>query len=276
MYLIVDKKDISSNVSKIKILAKDIVKHAMPGQFVILRIDDKSERIPLTIADINKKNGSITIIFQVVGATTHKLYQLKKSDYILDLVGLLGKALSFDGLNNVLLVGGGLGCAILYPILKKLNEKNIKTDSIIGFKSKEYVFLDDKFKSLSNQYFLLTDDGSKGIKGFVTDQLRKVLENNTYDQVITIGPLLMMKNVAHITKLHHLDTVCSMNPIMVDGTGMCGGCRVKLEDGIKFACVDGPHFDAHKVDFDLAIKRNRIYHDFEQQKYHESKKENLL
>jgi ferredoxin/flavodoxin---NADP+ reductase len=267
MYLIKDKIDMSSKVSKIILFAKDIVKHAEPGQFVILRVDELGERIPLTIADIDQKLGTISIIFQIVGATTYKLNQLKKGDYIMDLVGPLGKAMNFDGLKKVLIIGGGLGCAILYPIIRKLNLLNIEIDSIIGFKSKDFIFLEDEFKKLSDEFYLLTDDGSKGIKGLVTDQLKIILENNQYDEIITIGPLMMMKHVAIITKEKNIKTICSMNPIMVDGTGMCGGCRVKLNDGVKFACVDGPEFDAHQVDFDLAIKRNQIYHEFEEEQY---------
>jgi ferredoxin--NADP+ reductase len=272
MYLIKDKIDMSEKVSKIEVFAKDITKHAKPGQFVILRVEEFGERIPLTIADVDQELGTISIIFQIVGATTYKLNKLKKGEYIIDLVGPLGKPMNFIGLNKVLIVGGGLGLAILYPIIKKLHELHIKTDSIVGFKSKEFIFLEDEFKDLSHEFYLLTDDGSKGIKGLVTDQLKKVLEKNTYDQVITIGPLMMMKHVAIITKEKNIKTICSMNPIMVDGTGMCGGCRVKLNNEVKFACVDGPEFDAHQVDFDLAIKRNQVYHDFEEEKYKDSMK----
>jgi ferredoxin--NADP+ reductase len=236
----------------------------------MIRVEENGERIPLTIADFNKNDGTITIIFQVVGRTTYILNQLNQGDKIRDCAGPLGKPSELNGLKRVLLVGGGLGCAILYPIAKALFEQKTEIIAITGFKNKSFIFLEDEFKGISNQNFILTDDGSYGEKGFVTDKLREILENDqTFDEVIAIGPILMMKAVSEMTKKYQIKTIVSMNPVMVDGTGMCGGCRVKVDNTIKFACVDGPEFDGHTVNFDEIMKRNQMYRDIEEKAYNE-------
>lgn len=260
MYKILLKQTLSPTVTKMIIEAPWVAKHALPGQFVMLRVNQEGERIPLTIADFDRQKGTITIIFQVVGASTYLLNQLKENDDILDCAGPLGKKSELEGLKRVLLIGGGVGCAILYPIAKRLSELGVEIYTIIGFRQQALVFLEDDFLTYSNRFSLVTDDGSKGTKGFVTDVLKKALDEHiSYDQVIAIGPLMMMKAVANMTRPYHIKTIVSMNPIMIDGTGMCGGCRVQVGDEMKFACVDGPEFDGHKVDFDLAIKRNNMY-----------------
>ncbi|OHE24857.1 MAG: ferredoxin-NADP reductase, partial [Tenericutes bacterium GWA2_35_7] len=212
--------------------------------------------------------GTLGIIFQVVGRSTYLLNQLNEGDFIHDVAGPMGKPSELEGLKRVLLIGGGVGCAILYPIAQKLASLGTEIGTIIGFKNKELIFLEDEFIEVSNHAELMTDDGSKGKKGFVTDALIKMLEEDSnYDKVIAIGPIMMMKKVSEITKNYHIPTVVSMNPIMVDGTGMCGGCRVKVGEDIKFACVDGPEFDGHLIDFDIAQKRNELYQQKEQQDY---------
>jgi len=237
---------------------------ALAGQFVILRADVDGERIPLTVADYDRDNGIVSIIFQIVGGTTAKLNALDVGDVIPDFVGPLGRASELDGLSRVAVVGGGVGCAIAYPVAKALHEKGCCVDSIAGFRSADLVILADEFKAVSDNYILVSDDGSAGEKGLVTDALKKQIEAGVkYDKVITIGPLIMMKFVAKLTREYGIPTVCSMNPVMIDGTGMCGGCRLSVGGKTVFACVDGPDFDAHLVDFDTAMERGRMYAEFE-------------
>lgn len=265
MFLITYKEVLTPTVSLIKIKAPQIVKNAKPGQFVILRIDENGERIPMTITEANHTDGTITIIFQVVGATTKKLNQLNAGDMIKDFVGPLGKPTNLKGIKKVMVIGGGVGCAIAYPIAKALFKQKADVHSIIGFRSKDLVFLQEQFKQISSKFFLMTDDGTKGQKGLVTDALRNLLKSGeTYDEVIVIGPLPMMKYVSLLTKKYNIKTTVSMNPLIIDGTGMCGGCRITVGDKVKFACVDGPEFDGHLVDFDEAIRRNKQYYDIEQ------------
>ena len=271
MYKILKKEVLNPTVTKMVIDAPLIAKKAEPGQFIILRTDADGERIPLTVADYDRENGTVTIIFQIVGATTNQLNTLNEGDYIQDFVGPLGTPTKTEGLKKVAVVGGGVGCAIAYPVTKKLYDMGVEVHSIVGFRNKDLVILEDEFKSHSNVFKLMTDDGSYGEKGLVTNALEQLIEEgNTYDEVITIGPLIMMKFVSLLTKKHDIKTVVSMNPIMIDGTGMCGGCRLTVGGETKFACVDGPDFDGHKVDFDEAIKRGQMYKDFERHAYEES------
>ena len=248
-----------------EIKAPLIAKKALAGQFVILRVDDKGERIPLTIADYNREKGTVTIIFQIVGGTTIRLNQKNQGEFIEDIVGPLGKATELEGLKKVAVVGGGVGCAIAYPIAKSLYDSGCEVHSIVGFRNEDLVILEDEFKEKSHKYVLMTDDGSAGEKGLVTDALKKLIESGEeYDEVITIGPLIMMKFVCELTRKYNIKTIASMNPVMIDGTGMCGGCRLTVGGQTKFACVDGPDFDGHLIDFDSAIKRSSMYRDEEQ------------
>lgn len=268
MFIIREKISLTPTVTRMTIEAPHVVKHAEVGQFVMIRVDEDGERIPLTIAEKNLKEGLLTIIFQVVGRSTYQLNQLNENDSILDVAGPMGKPSELEGLSRVLLVGGGVGCAILYPIAEKLHQLGSEVFTIIGFRNQSMVFLEDQFVRVSNRFNVVTDDGSYGKKGFVTDVLKCALnENIIYDKVIAIGPIPMMKAVSEMTKEYHIPTVVSMNPIMVDGTGMCGGCRISVGGEIKFACVDGPEFDGHLVDFDAVIKRNRLYEDKEKKDY---------
>jgi ferredoxin--NADP+ reductase len=268
MFLIREKISLTPTVTRMTIEAPHVVKHAEVGQFVMIRVDEDGERIPLTIAEKNLKEGLLTIIFQVVGRSTYQLNQLNENDSILDVAGPMGKPSELESLSRVLLVGGGVGCAILYPIAEKLHQLGTEVFTIIGFRNQSMVFLEDQFVRVSNRFNVVTDDGSYGKKGFVTDVLKCALDENiTYDKVIAIGPIPMMKAVSEMTKEYHIPTVVSMNPIMVDGTGMCGGCRISVGGEIKFACVDGPEFDGHLVDFDAVIKRNRLYEDKEKKDY---------
>ncbi len=271
MYKIVSKKVLNPTVTKMEIEAPLIAKKAEPGQFIILRTDENGERIPLTVADYDREKGTVTIIFQIVGATTKQLSTFNEGDYIQDFVGPLGKPTKTEGLKKVAVVGGGVGCAIAYPVAKKLYDMGVEVHSVVGFRNKDLVILEDEFKSHSNVFKMMTDDGSYGEKGLVTNALEQLIkEGNQYDEVITIGPLIMMKFVCKLTKEYNIKTVVSMNPIMIDGTGMCGGCRLTVDGETKFACVDGPDFDGHKVDFDEAIKRGQMYKDFEKHAYEES------
>jgi ferredoxin--NADP+ reductase len=264
MYKILKKESLNPTVTLMEILAPMVAKKAEPGQFIILRVDEYGERIPLTIADYNRDNGTITIIFQIVGATTERLNHLNAGDYLQDFVGPLGKATETEGLKKVAVVGGGVGCAIAYPVAKKLFESGCEIYSIIGFRSKELVILEEEFNKASSRLIRMSDDGSWGEKGLVTTALKQLIESGEqYDRVITIGPLIMMKFVCALTKGYGINTVASMNPIMIDGTGMCGGCRLSVGGKTKFACVDGPEFDGHEIDFDSAMKRSTTYKEFE-------------
>ena len=267
MYRIITKKELNPTVTLMEIEAPYVAKKAQPGQFIILRVDDDGERIPLTIADYDAAKGTVTIIFQIVGATTIKLNAKNEGDSICDFVGPLGKPTHTQGIKKVAVVGGGVGCAIAYPVAKKFYEQGTEVHAIVGFRSDDLVILEDEFKKSSSKYILMTDDGSKGQKGLVTDALRQLIENGEeYDEVITIGPLIMMKFVCALTKKYGIKTVASMNPIMIDGTGMCGGCRLSVGGETKFACVDGPEFDGHLIDFDEAIARSAMYRPFEADK----------
>jgi ferredoxin/flavodoxin---NADP+ reductase len=270
MFLITEKIVLTPTVSMLRIKAPNIVRHAKPGQFVMLRVENNGERIPLTIAESNSNDQTISVIFQIVGATTKKLNQLEKGDFLIDFAGPMGKPAKLDGLKKVCVIGGGVGCAIAYPIAKSLHEKDTIVHTIIGFRTKELVFLEEEFNKISNEIYLVTDDGSYQKQGKVTDILKNLLEKGeVYDEVYAIGPLPMMKYVSLLTKEYDIKTVVSMNPVMVDGTGMCGGCRVSVGNEMKFACVDGPEFDGHLVNFDEAIKRNKMYESFESKKYNE-------
>jgi len=264
MYKIVKKKELNPTVTLMEIEAPFVAKKAEPGQFIILRVDEEGERIPLTIADFDREKGTVTIIFQIVGATTEKLNHKNEGEFIQDFVGPLGVATHTEGLKKVAVVGGGVGCAIAYPVAKKLHDMGCEVHSVVGFRNKDLVILEEEFKNASSELYMMTDDGSHGEKGLVTDALRKLIEaGNKYDQVIVIGPLIMMKFVCLLTKEFGIKTVVSMNPIMIDGTGMCGGCRLTVGGETKFACVDGPDFDGHLVDFDEAIERSSMYKPFE-------------
>ena len=270
MYKILTKKILNPTVTLMEVDAPMIAKKAEPGQFIILRVDAEGERIPLTIADFVREKGTITIIFQIVGATTEKLNHLEEGEFIHDFVGPLGVPSHTEGLKKVAVVGGGVGCAIAYPIAKKLHHLGAEVHSIVGFRNKDLVILEDEFKAASDVMKLMTDDGSHGEKGLVTNALEELIKaGNQYDEVIAIGPLVMMKFVCKLTKEYGIKTVVSMNPIMIDGTGMCGGCRLTVGGETKFACVDGPDFDGHLVDFDEAMERGTMYKEFETRKREE-------
>ena len=271
MYKIYAKKIINNFVTQMEIEAPLIAKKAEPGQFIILRVDENGERIPLTIADFNREKGTVTIIFQVVGATTEKLNELEAGDSILDFVGPLGNATELTGIKKAAVIGGGVGCAIAYPIAKKLHLLGAEVHSIVGFRNKELIILEDEFNDVSNIMRIMTDDGSCGEKGLVTDALDTLIASgNEYDVIFAIGPLIMMKFVCELTKKYKIKTIVSMNPIMIDGTGMCGGCRLTVGGETKFACIDGPDFDGHLIDFDEAIERSSMYKDFEKNKREEN------
>ena len=264
MYKIVRKKSLNPTVSLMEIEAPLIAKKAEPGQFIIFRAKADSERIPLTIADFDREKGTVTIIYQIIGGSTMELDTLGVGDSLQDFVGPLGCPSETDGLKKVAVVGGGVGCAIAYPLAKKLSALGCEVHSIIGFRNKDLVILEDEFRKVSSQLRIMTDDGSYGTKGLVTDALETLIgEGNQYDEVIAIGPLIMMKFVCLLTKKYDIKTIVSMNPIMIDGTGMCGGCRLTVGGETKFACVDGPDFDGHLVDFDEAMHRGTMYRDFE-------------
>ena len=270
MYKILTKKILNPTVTLMEVDAPMIAKKAEPGQFIILRVDAEGERIPLTIADFDREKGTITIIFQIVGATTEKLNHLEEGEFIHDFVGPLGVPSHTEGLKKVAVVGGGVGCAIAYPIAKKLHHLGAEVHSIVGFRNKDLVILEDEFKAASDVMKLMTDDGSHGEKGLVTNALEELIKaGNQYDEVIAIGPLVMMNFVCKLTKEYGIKTVVSMNPIMIDGTGMCGGCRLTVGGETKFACVDGPDFDGHLVDFDEAMERGTMYKEFETRKREE-------
>ena len=267
MFTIIKRKELNPTVTLMEIKAPSVAKRAEPGQFIILRVDENSERIPLTIADFDREKGTITIIFQIVGGTTKLLNMLNEGDELLDFVGPLGTPSHVEGLKKVAIVGGGVGCAIAYPVAKKLHMQGTQVHSVVGFRNKDLIILEDEFKAVSDKLVVMTDDGTYGEKGMVTDALKALIDSGEqYDEVITIGPLIMMKFVAALTKEYGIKTTVSMNPIMIDGTGMCGGCRLTVNGEVKFACVDGPDFDGHAVDFDQMMKRNRMYADFELEK----------
>lgn len=270
MYKILKRIPLNPTVTRIDVFAPRVAAKAEPGQFVILRVDADGERIPLTVADFDRERGTVTLIYQIVGATTKKLDMLGEGDCLCDLVGPLGRPTELDGLKRVAVVGGGVGCAIALPVAKKLYALGAEVHSVVGFRNRELVILEDEFRAASAVFRLMTDDGSAGEKGLVTAALESLIEaGNRYDEVIAIGPLVMMKFVCRLTEKYGIKTVVSMNPIMIDGTGMCGGCRLTVGGEMKFACVDGPDFDGHKVDFDEAIERGRMYAEFERKAYDE-------
>lgn len=264
MYKILKKKELNPTVTLMEVDAPFVAKKAEPGQFIILRVDEEGERIPLTVADFDREKGTVTIIFQIVGGTTERLNQLREGEFIHDFVGPLGEPSHVEGLKKVAVVGGGVGCAIAYPVAKKLHKLGAEVHSIVGFRSKDLVILEEEFRAVSDEMRMMTDDGSYGKKGLVTDALKELIEaGNKYDEVIAIGPVVMMKFVSLLTKQYGIRTVVSMNPIMIDGTGMCGCCRLTVAGKTKFACVDGPDFDGHEVDYDEIMKRASTYKEFE-------------
>ena len=265
MFTIVKKERLNPTVTRMVIEAPYVARKAEPGQFIIFRTHEDSERVPLTIADTDREAGTVTIIYQIVGGSTMELDAMQEGEAICDFVGPLGVATHTEGLRKVAVVGGGVGCAIAYPVTKKLHEQGATVHAVVGFRNKDLVILEDEFRAASDRLVMMTDDGSCGEKGLVTAALEKLIqEGNEYDEVIAIGPLVMMKFVCAVTKKYNIKTVVSMNPIMIDGTGMCGGCRLTVGGETKFACVDGPDFDGHLVDFDEAMKRGAMYRDFEQ------------
>ncbi len=265
MFKIVNKRKLNEQVVLMEIEAPFVAKKAQAGQFIIFRIDEKGERIPLTIADYDREKGTVTIIYQTIGRSTSQLAQKSVGDEILDFVGPLGVATHFEeGVKKVAVVGGGVGCAIAYPQAKMLHSIGVEVDLIAGFRSKDIVILEDEMKAVSTNLYITTDDGSYGEKGFVTNVLKDLIDKGTnYDAVVAIGPVPMMKFVCDVTKPYGIKTIVSLNPIMVDGTGMCGGCRVTVDGKIKYACVDGPDFDGHLVDFDELMNRNSSYREHE-------------
>lgn len=268
MYKIINKKVLNPTVTMMDIEAPLVAAKAQPGQFIILRVDEEGERIPLTIAGYDRQAGTIKIIFQVVGTTTTLLNKKEEGEYIQDFVGPLGRETKLDGLKKVCIVGGGVGCSIALPIAKKLHDMGCEVHSIVGFRSKDLLILEDEFRACSDKYTIMTDDGSLGRQGLVTEALKEAIESGeNYDEVITIGPLIMMKFVVATTKPYNVPTTVSMSPIMIDGTGMCGGCRLTVGGCTKFACVDGPDFNGFEVDFDEAISRGAMYKDFERHSY---------
>ena len=268
MYKILTKRELNEQVTLMEIDAPYIAAKAQAGQFIIFRIDEKGERVPLTIADYDREKGSITIIFQKIGGSTQALGQLNQGDSILDVAGPLGIATKYtEGCRRIAVIGGGVGCAIAYPQAKKLHGMGVQVDLIAGFRSKDIMILEEEMKAVSTDLHICTDDGSYGYHGFVTDKLKELIENGAeFDEVIAIGPIPMMKFVCKVTEPYGIKTTVSLNPIMVDGTGMCGGCRVTVDGKIRYACVDGPDFDGHKVDFDELMRRNSTYK--EQEKRH--------
>ena len=271
MYKILKKRILNPTVTYMSVKAPLVARKAEPGQFIILRVDEEGERIPLTIAGYDREAGSVDIIFQIVGATTQKLNQKEEGEYITDFVGPLGKPTETDGVKKVCIVGGGVGCAIAMPVARKFHELGCEVHSIIGFRSKDLLILEEEFRAVSDRLTVMTDDGSYGRQGVVTAPLAEAIEaGEKYDEVIAIGPLIMMKFVVATTRPHGIKTTVSMNPVMIDGTGMCGGCRLTVGGETKFACVDGPDFDGFLVDFDEAMQRGAMYRDFERHAYEET------
>ncbi|MBP5773531.1 MAG: sulfide/dihydroorotate dehydrogenase-like FAD/NAD-binding protein [Eubacterium sp.] len=264
MFKIVNAEQLNDDVFRLDVEAPFVAKKAKAGQFIIIRIDEKGERVPFTIADTDPEKGTVSVIIQKVGQTTMLLSQLKSGDYIEDFVGPLGVATDFGDAKNVCVVGGGVGNAIAYPSAKALHAMGAHVDVIAGFRSKDIVILEDEYKDICDNLYITTDDGSYGDKGFVTDKLQELIDaGNDYDLVIAIGPVVMMKFVSKVTEPYNIKTLVSLNPIMIDGTGMCGGCRVTVGGETKFACVDGPDFDGHQVDYDELMRRNAMYAEFE-------------
>ena len=271
MYRIVRKEALKPTVILYEIEAPMVAKKAEPGQFIILRVDENGERIPITIHDFDREKGTVTIIVQTIGATTEKLRHKAEGEYIQDFVGPLGRPTETEGKKKVCVVGGGVGCAIAYPVLKKFHDCGAEVHAVVGFKNKDLVILEDKFRAASSVLKLMTDDGSYGEKGLVTDALKELIDaGNQYDEIFAIGPAIMMKFVSKTTEPYGIPTTVSMSPIMVDGTGMCGGCRLTVGGETKFACVDGPDFDGHKVEWDESLKRGKMYFDWERHKYEET------
>ena len=271
MFPIVKKRVLNPTVTLMEIEAPLVARKALPGQFIIFRIDEEGERIPLTIAGYDRERGTVTIIFQKVGYTTEKLDTLNEGDALLDFVGPLGEPSHTEGVKRAAVIGGGLGVAIAYPQAKALHENGCEVDLIVGFRNEDLIILKDELTAACTELTVMTDDGSNGNKGFVTQALAaKLAEGKQYDEVIAIGPVIMMKFVCLTTKKYNVKTVISMNPIMIDGTGMCGGCRLTVGGETKFACVDGPEFDGHLVDFDEAMSRGAMYRDFEAHKREET------
>ncbi len=264
MYQILKKESLNSSVTRMVIKAPFVAKKAQPGQFIILRVDKDGERVPFTIADYDRENETVTIIFQVVGAETSRLNLKNEGDYIEDFVGPLGNPTKTEGYGKVAVIGGGVGCAIAFPVAKEFHEQGAEVHTVAGFRNRELVILEKEFRAVSDKYVLVSDDGSTGKKGFVTDALKELIDSGeNYDLVIAIGPIPMMKFVSKLTEAYGIKTIVSMNPIMIDGTGMCGGCRLTVGGETKFACVDGPEFDGHLVDFDEAMERGAMYKKFE-------------
>jgi len=259
VFEILEKRNLNDTVTLLTVSAPFIAKKVKAGQFIIVRTDEKGERIPLTVEDFDSEKGTITIVFQSIGYSTKKLALMNVGDYILDVVGPLGCPTEFGNPKRAVVIGGGVGCAIAYPQAKALHNMGVKTDVIAGFRNRDIVILEDEMREVSDNCYIVTDDGSYGEKGLVTDVLKRLIPTEKYDLVIAIGPIPMMKFVSLATKEYGIKTIVSLNPIMIDGTGMCGGCRVKIGDEIKFACVDGPDFDGHLVDFDELSRRNGFY-----------------
>lgn len=271
MFKIVNKEKLQSTITLYEIEAPLVAKEAQPGQFIILRVDENGERIPITIYDYDPEKGTVSIIVQTIGATTMKLDKKEAGDYIQDFAGPLGKPTEIDGTKKVCVVGGGVGCAIAYPVLKKYFESGAEVDAVIGFKTKDMIILEDKFRESCKELKVCTDDGTYGVEGPVTVALEQFIEEGKqYDEVFAIGPMIMMKFVSLTTAKYDIPTTVSMSPIMIDGTGMCGGCRLFVGGETKFACVDGPDFDGHQVDWDLAISRTKVYNEIETKKREET------
>ena len=264
MFKIISKKQLNGAVTSYTLEAPFVARKVKAGQFVIIRVDDTGERIPLTVSDFDREKGTVTIVVQAVGYTTKKLAALKEGDFIADVVGPLGKPTEFYNAQKAIVIGGGVGCAIAYPQAKTLHAQGAGVTVIAGFRSKDIVILEEEMRKVSNNFFVTTDDGTYGEKGFVTDVLERLLKADKYDLVIAIGPVPMMKFVSAVTKKYGVKTIVSLNPVMIDGTGMCGGCRVKVGGETKFACVDGPDFDGHLGDFDELMRRNSFYREEEE------------
>lgn len=264
-YKIIKKETLNPQIFLMEIEAPLVAKKVEPGQFIILRIDEFGERVPFTVADFDREKGTVTVIIQIVGKTTKDLAQLETGDYISDFAGPLGKPTPLEGLKKVAVIGGGLGTAIAYPQAKKLHNLGADVTVITGFRDENLIILENELKAVSDRLIITTDDGSNGLKGFVTDRLKELLDaGETFDEVIAIGPLVMMRAVCNLTKEYDIPTTVSMNPVMIDGTGMCGGCRIIVGGETKFACVDGPDFDGHKIDWQSAMNRQRMFKSYEQ------------